>query len=97
MSVALPDRVLVTGGSGRLGRTVVAELSERGVRVTSLDIDGTPPAGAGRTVVGSASDIAVVKEALADADAVVHLAARPSPHHGTARTRRSSAGTPPPP
>ena len=84
MSVALPDRVLVTGGSGRLGRTVVAALSGRGVRVTSLDIDGTPPAGADRAVVGSASDTAVVKDALADAGAVVHLAARPSPHHGTA-------------
>ena len=36
-------RVLVTGGSGRLGRSVVAVLADRGHEVTSVDLGRPVP------------------------------------------------------
>lgn len=43
---------------------------------SSADVD--------RLFIGDAGDVDVVRAALADVDAVVHLAALPSPNHGTA-------------
>ena len=66
------ERVLVTGGAGRLGRYVVAELAGH-CRVTVLDRDG----GAARPVDCPVDvlDLAALGRAVRGHDAVVHLAA----------------------
>jgi nucleoside-diphosphate-sugar epimerase len=77
-------RVLVTGAAGRIGSAVVAELLGRGVEVIALVLPGTAaPAPGVRLVKGDVSDPVSCQEALAGADGVVHLAARPAPHRGT--------------
>lgn len=65
------SRVLVTGGSGRLGTYVVdILLSDYEVRVLDL----VAPAQDVETVIGSVEDQVLVVEAMRDVDAVVHLA-----------------------
>ncbi|WP_159944492.1 MULTISPECIES: NAD(P)-dependent oxidoreductase [unclassified Nocardiopsis] len=69
-------RVLVTGGSGRLGRSVVSVLVDRGHQVTSADTAPAQlPAGV-ETVTADLLDPAALEEAFARArpEAVVHLA-----------------------
>jgi nucleoside-diphosphate-sugar epimerase len=66
---AAGDRVLVTGGAGRLGRTVVAELARVGHEVVSVD---RAPA----TVTGASADYAVD---LADAGAAYGIVAATRP------------------
>lgn len=73
------SRIVVTGGAGRLGRSLVAGLAERGHEIVSLDrsttaaleIDGV------RQHAIDLTDAAAAAAALADsgADAVIHLAA----------------------
>ncbi|QDG68250.1 NAD(P)-dependent oxidoreductase [Pseudarthrobacter sp. NIBRBAC000502772] len=74
------SRIFVTGGSGRLGRSVVAGLAEAGHEVISVDRDAIPtdqlPAG----VVQETGDLLAPGEALrllreTMPDAVIHLAA----------------------
>ncbi|GGH90528.1 NAD-dependent epimerase/dehydratase family protein [Arthrobacter liuii] len=74
------SRIFVTGGSGRLGRSVVAGLARAGHEVVSVDRDAAPadqlPAG----VVQETADLLAPGEALrlireARPDAVIHLAA----------------------
>src|SRR5689334_20133468 len=74
------SRIFVTGGSGRLGRSVVAGLAEAGHHVISVDRDALPaellPAG----VEQATADLLAPGEALrllrdARPDAVIHLAA----------------------
>jgi UDP-glucose 4-epimerase len=74
------SRIFVTGGSGRLGRSVVAGLAQAGHKVISVDRDAVPadqlPAG----VVQETGDLLAPGEALrllkeTRPDAVVHLAA----------------------
>jgi UDP-glucose 4-epimerase len=74
------SRIFVTGGSGRLGRSVVAGLAQAGHEVVSVDRDVVPaellPAG----VVQETADLLAPGEALrllrdAKPDAVIHLAA----------------------
>ncbi len=74
------SRIFVTGGSGRLGRSVVAGLAEAGHEVISVDRDAIPadqlPAG----VVQVTGDLSAPGEALrllreTKPDAVIHLAA----------------------
>ncbi|MCP9001063.1 NAD(P)-dependent oxidoreductase [Pseudarthrobacter sp. RMG13] len=74
------SRIFVTGGSGRLGRSVVAGLAEAGHEVISVDRDAIPadqlPAG----VVQETGDLLAPGEALrlltqTAPDAVIHLAA----------------------
>jgi nucleoside-diphosphate-sugar epimerase len=75
-------RVLVTGAAGLVGSAVLDLLAARGTPSTALILE---PAGrplpADRIVVGDARDPDTVADALRDADAVIHLAAIPSPDH----------------
>ena len=69
------DRVLVTGAGGLLGRYVVEALGGH-CELSGLDL--VPAADGVRHVVGSIEDPAAVARACQDADAVVHVAARPN-------------------
>ncbi|WP_328616362.1 NAD-dependent epimerase/dehydratase family protein [Amycolatopsis sp. NBC_00355] len=74
-----PDRtsVVVTGGSGFIGRAVVRAFRERGVPVTVVDRVPFPDEPAGvRVVTGELRDAAVREEAVTpETAAIVHLAA----------------------
>ncbi|CAO1626666.1 unnamed protein product [Parajaminaea phylloscopi] len=88
-------RVVVTGGSGKLGRATVAKLAASGWEVINFDTRRPPGAAEdGKTGIGGAyrmidvnlTDMGAVLEALLEIDmaykgvqAVVHLAAMPSP------------------
>ncbi len=78
---AAPDRsldVLVTGGSGFIGRHVVAALCRRGHRVLVADLDAFPDQDL-PTVVGDLCRAEVREQAVTDrTDVVVHLAAATS-------------------
>lgn len=67
-------RVLVTGGSGFIGRHVVAALRGDGCDVGVVDLVSFPDP-AVPTVVGDLRDPAVCRDAVAGVDAIVHLAA----------------------
>lgn len=67
-------KVLVTGASGMLGRGVAQALLERGDDVTVLQ--RRPSTVDTRQVLGDVADAAVVAEAVAGCEAVVHLAAK---------------------
>jgi 2-alkyl-3-oxoalkanoate reductase len=67
-------RVLVTGATGMLGRGVALALADRGDQVTVLQ---RHPAGLGLPeVLTDISDVDVVRAAVSNQDAVVHLAAK---------------------
>ena len=71
-------RIVVTGGSGKAGRWVVRDLREHGHDALNVDArhDGSPH---GQCLVADLADYGQAAEALAGADAVVHLAAIPAP------------------
>jgi nucleoside-diphosphate-sugar epimerase len=71
-------RIVVTGGSGKAGRWVVRDLREHGHDVLNVDTrhDGSEH---GLCLVADLADYGQAAEALAGADAVVHLAAIPAP------------------
>lgn len=75
-------RVLVTGASGMLGRSVVAQVRAAGheVRTFQRGASGLVTAGVGgiRDARGSVTDRAAVTHAVTGMDAVVHLAAKVS-------------------
>ena len=72
-------RVVVTGGSGKAGRAVVADLGDHGYDVTTVDraasLDPDAP-----TLIADLTDLGQTIESLSGAEAVVHLAAIPAPH-----------------
>jgi NAD(P)-dependent dehydrogenase (short-subunit alcohol dehydrogenase family) len=78
-------RVVVTGGSGKLGRAVVADLVENGYQVVNLD--RTPSTNPHSTFVKvdftdygqTIAALLGVDDAYDGVDAVVHLAAIPAP------------------
>lgn len=72
------SRIVVTGGSGKAGRAVVADLTEVGHEVLSVDLNASLDPDA-PTLAVDLTDLGETLETLADADAVVHLAAVPAP------------------
>ncbi|KNC18801.1 oxidoreductase [Arthrobacter sp. RIT-PI-e] len=73
-------KILVTGGSGRLGRSVVTGLAAAGYDVVSVDRDETPPGTFPGAVVQESADLVSDGEARRviarhRPDALVHLAA----------------------
>jgi len=74
------SRIFVTGGSGRLGRSVVAGLAQAGHEVVSVDRDAVPADQLPPGVVQETADLLAPGEVLrllreARPDAVIHLAA----------------------
>jgi UDP-glucose 4-epimerase len=71
-------RILVTGSSGWLGKTLVPRLKREGHRVIGLD----PQPSANAEIVGSVADRALVRAAIRDFDveAIVHAAALHKPN-----------------
>src|SRR3984957_219642 len=84
-------KVVVTGGSGKVGRAVVRDLLEHGHEVLNVDrVDPdpaksapTPFLPADLTDYGEALEALSAAEVLPGVEAVVHLAAVPSPFHAT--------------
>lgn len=86
------EKLVCTGGSGRLGRYVVAALRDScALRV----LDAAPPDGPDAFVQADVTDIAALRRAFAGQDAVVHLAAIPNPRTASpeATFRTNVAGT----
>ena len=71
------EKIVCTGGSGRLGVAVTEDLRTR-CALTVLDVKPTSAPGV-RFVNASITDFAALKEAFRGQDAVVHLAAIPNP------------------
>jgi nucleoside-diphosphate-sugar epimerase len=76
--------VVVTGGSGKLGRACVQELVEHGYDVTNVDLvpsrgDGCPLVRADLADFGQTLEVLAGVDEHPAADAVVHLAAIPAP------------------
>ncbi len=71
-----PRRVLVTGGSGRAGRLVVAELQSHGYEVRNFDT-AAPSAAMCEFVQGDLTKLEDVERALAGMEAVCHVAGIP--------------------
>lgn len=72
-------KVLVTGSSGHLGEALVRSLRDRGHEAVGLDVLPGPFT----AQVGSVADRAVVRQAMAGAQAVLHAATLHKPHVGT--------------
>jgi len=73
----MPQRVLVTGSAGRLGRAAVAALTAAGHEVVGFDRRPTPGLPNSSCVVGSVLDEPLLRTAIAGADCLIHLAATP--------------------
>jgi nucleoside-diphosphate-sugar epimerase len=79
----MAKRILVTGGGGFIGRSLVRQLLERGDEVTVLDnfrIGGREHVPgrlrrAAEWVEGSSRDAGLIREVVAGQDAIIHLAA----------------------
>jgi len=67
-------KILVTGGSGRIGASLVQELDQEGFDVTVFDLVETRR---GKFVKGNLLDLSAVKDATRNFDAIIHLAAIP--------------------
>jgi len=70
------NKVVITGGSGLLGRDVIKEFLDHGYEVVNADIK-YPNEQRCRTVITDLTNLGEVYGVLAGADAVIHLAAIP--------------------
>ena len=70
------EKIVVTGGSGLLGRDVIKEFLEHGYEVVNADLKH-PKEALCRTVITDLTNLGEVYGVLSGADAVVHLAAIP--------------------
>lgn len=73
-------RVLVTGAAGHIGGHVVDDLLAHGHRIVATDLVPVDDPRVDRVHTGDLSDPALVRDAMAGADAVVHLGAIPHPN-----------------
>ena len=73
----MPQRVLVTGSAGRLGRAAVAAMVAAGHDVVGFDRRPTPGLPESSCFVGSILDETLLRTAIAGADCLIHLAATP--------------------
>jgi len=86
-------RIAVTGGSGKAGRVIVRDLAEHGHEVLNVDLKASPESYSPEAPIpflqADVTDFGQALEALDGGDtlpgieAVVHLAAIPSPAHAT--------------
>jgi nucleoside-diphosphate-sugar epimerase len=86
-------KIAVTGGSGKAGRAVVRDLLEHGHEVLNVDVvpsaDSSSPDSPAPYLIADLTDFGQTLEALSGGErlpgieAVVHLAAIPSPVHAT--------------
>jgi nucleoside-diphosphate-sugar epimerase len=77
-------KVLITGGAGKVGQWVVRELlNSKDYEITVLDRTPGPERGAVKYLVGDVQDLGQVMEAIAGAEAVIHLAAIHNPNIAT--------------
>ena len=77
-------KVLITGGAGKVGQWVVRELlNSKDYEITVLDRTPGPERGAVKYLVGDIEDLGQVMEAVAGAEAVIHLAAVHNPNIAT--------------
>jgi GDP-L-fucose synthase len=67
-------RVIVTGGTGMIGRQIVTLLCDAGARVRSVSLDRIEVDHRAEHVYGDLADFGFCKEATRDADFVVHAA-----------------------
>lgn len=77
--MTVPQRILITGGAGKVATLLRPRLARPGRVLRLLDVR-EPPAlagvGAEKVVVGSVTDLPAMTEACRDVDAVVHLGGR---------------------
>jgi UDP-glucose 4-epimerase len=77
-------KIALTGGSGGIGRAIAADALKRGHNVVNIDRAapaGTPESENLRFVQGDISDYELLARAFEGCDAVIHMAAIPSPRH----------------
>jgi len=72
-------RVCVTGASGKAGRAIVPELLAAGYEVTAVDLQAPPSPLQVPVLLADLVDYGQAVEALAGADAVIHMANIPAP------------------
>src|SRR5690348_5255794 len=72
-----PQRILVTGSAGRIGRAAVKELAARGHTVIGFDVRPTPGIPAAQSIVAGLSDVDALRNAATGASSIIHLAATP--------------------
>jgi nucleoside-diphosphate-sugar epimerase len=77
-------KVLITGGAGKVGQWVVRELlNSKDYEITVLDRTPGPERGPVKYLVGDVEDLGQVMEAVAGAEAIIHLAAIHNPNIAT--------------
>lgn len=75
-------KIAVTGGSGGIGRAIIAQALARGDTIVSIDRVAPAAEQANvRFVLADMSEYDKLVEAFAGCDAVIHMAAIPSPGH----------------
>ncbi len=76
----MPQRILITGAAGRIGTLIRPRLARADRVLRLLDIALVPPPGNGEpieVITGSVTDLAAMRAACFDVDAVIHLGGIP--------------------